>query len=260
MPAAKRILITGATRGLGRAVAILLDGLGHETLLTGRDENELARLQRQLSHAVCEPMDLADPLAARALVRLAVERLGGLDGLVNNAGTIDPIAPLGQADPASWARAIEVNLTSPALLIGEAVAELSRCQGRIVNVSTGAALKPVPGWSAYCASKAGLLHLTSVIAAEYPDIACFSLRPGVIDTAMQTAIRQSRGMREADLQRFQDLHQQGGLEPPEVPGRAAAWLVLHGPLERSGQLIEYTDAEVSAGVAKLFGVAPKQTP
>ena len=108
------------------------------------------------------------------------------------------------------------------------------------------------GWSAYCASKAGLLHLSYVVAAENPEIGCFSLRPGVIDTSMQAAIRDSSGMRSADQQRFLDLHRQGGLEPPEVPARAAVWLVLHGPKQRSGQLLDYTDPEIEAGVREML--------
>lgn len=249
----RRVLITGATGGLGEAMARLLDGLGHATLLMGRDESRLRKLQSQLRHAQWLVADLAEPLAAPEVMARSVQLLGGLDALINNGATIDPIASLAQADPQSWARAIEVNLTAPALLMAAALPHLQQTRGRIVNVSTGAAVKPTPGWSAYCASKAGLLHLTAVAALEAPEVPCFSLRPGVIDTGMQATIRESAAMRPSDHQRFLDLHRDGALEPPEVPARAAVWLALEGPTRRSGELIEYKDAEVAAGVRLLFG-------
>lgn len=248
----KRVLVTGATGGLGEAMVRLLDGLGHQTLLTGRDETRLKQLAGELKQAQWLTADLAEPQTGANLVARAVSMLGGLDALINNGATIEPIAPLVEADPAAWARAIEVNLTAPALLMAAALPHLERSEGRVVNISTGAALKPTAGWSAYCASKAGLLHLTAVAALEHPRVPCFSLRPGVIDTGMQVAIRESGGMRAADHKRFVDLHREGALEPPQVPARAAVWLALKGPAERSGQLIEYKDAEVAAGVRHLF--------
>jgi NAD(P)-dependent dehydrogenase (short-subunit alcohol dehydrogenase family) len=252
----KRVLLTGATGGLGQAVAWLLDQLGHRTLLSGRDPNALSALADRLSQAEVLCTDLAESQAPDRLVQVALERLGGLDGVINNAGTIAPIAPLSEASLADWTKAMQVNLTAPAMIMRAALPALRQSGGRIVNISTGAALKPMPGWSAYCASKAGLLQLSRVVAVENPEVGCFSLRPGVIDTGMQAAIRDSSGMRTSDQQRFFDLHQQGALEPPQVPARAAVWLVLQGPLERSGQLIEYTDAEVVSGVEALAKLIP----
>ena len=248
-----RLLVTGATGGLGGAIVRLLDGLGHRTVITGRDEKRLRELASELSHAHPLTWDLSDARAATDIVEQAVTMLGGLDAVINNGATIDPIAPLAQAEAESWARAIVVNLTAPALLMAAALPHLEKSQGRLVNISTGAAVKPMAGWSAYCASKAGLLQLTAVVALEHPQVPCFSLRPGVIDTGMQAAIRQSQGMRDVDYKRFADLHSDGGLEPPEVPARAAIWLALQGPAARSGQLIEYTDAEVKSGIEQLFG-------
>ncbi len=248
----KRILITGASQGLGQAIAEALDELGHRTVLSARNAEQLDEVARALQGASVLPADLADLDKLPHLVEGARQKMGGLDGLINCAGTIDPIATLQDSDPATFGRAIEVNLTAPALLMKAALPHLRESQGRIVNVSSGAAIKPMPAWGAYCASKAGLLMLTSLVALEAPEVGCFSLRPGVIDTAMQSAIRQSAGMKESDKRRFLDLHEKGGLEPPEVPARAASWLVLEGPLTLNGQLVEYADEAVKAGVRKLF--------
>ena len=133
-----------------------------------------------------------------------------------------------------------------------ALPHLQETEGVVLNISTGAAVKVVQGWSAYCASKAGLLHLTSVAAVENPKLRFYSLRPGVIDTAMQNEIRNSSGMTEADKSKFQALKQNDQLEPPEVPARSAVWLLLQGPKQRSGEFIQYTDEEVVRGVERLF--------
>lgn len=251
-----RILVTGATRGLGESIARLLDQLGHSTLLLGRSGHALEKLQQELNHARVLACDLTQTDQVPAIVDHALEQLGGLDGLINNAGTIEPIASMRMIKAQAWTDAIALNLTAPALLMQACLPQLSLAHGRIVNISSGAAIKPMAGWGAYCASKAGLLHLSAVIASEEPQVGCFSLRPGVIDTDMQHQIRQSHdGMHAGDRERFLALHSEGKLLPAQVPARAACWLVLRGPLTRSGTLIEHTDPEVLAGIDSLFAAS-----
>lgn len=252
MGSTKRILVTGATRGLGEAVARGLDQLGHHTFLVGRDQKKLEQLEEELSQARVAALDLGRPEHLEALVENAVSQLGGLDGLINSAGVIEPIGLLSELTPADWEAALRVNLTGPAMLMAAALPHLQKSGGRVVNISSGAAVKPTPGWGAYCAAKAGLLALSQVVAAEQTEVACFSLRPGVIDTEMQRQIRESSKMPEEAHARFLDLHRQGKLEPPEVPARAAIWLALEGPRERSGEFIEYTDPRVKEGISQLF--------
>lgn len=249
----KRVLVTGANRGLGEAIARGLDALGHRTVLVGRDEAALSRVASELSQAQVLVQDLAETEKLAGLVEAAVSLMEGLDGLVNNAGVIEPMGTVDQLEPAAWEHAMRINLNAPAMLMAAALPHLRKSRsGRIVNISSGAAVKPTPGWGAYCTAKAGLLALASVVAAEEKNVACFSLRPGVIDTGMQQEIRKSQAMPRASHARFLELHQQGQLEPAEVPAKAAIWLLLHGPVERSGEFVEYTDERVQAGVAKLF--------
>lgn len=255
-PAPRRILLTGATQGLGEAIARGLDSLGHRTFLMARNQDKLEQLEDELSHASVAAIDLAQPEQRGTVVELAVARLGGLDALINNAGTIEPIGPVGSLSPSAWEKALRVNLTAPVLLMAAALPYLQESRGRVVNISSGAAVKPTKGWGAYCAAKAGLLALSTVFAVEESGVACFSLRPGVIDTEMQQRIRSSQRMPSDAQQRFLELHQKGELEPPEVPARAAIWLALEGPLERSGEFIEYKDSQIQAGVAALFACDP----
>jgi NAD(P)-dependent dehydrogenase (short-subunit alcohol dehydrogenase family) len=248
----KVLIVTGASRGLGQAITSQLAGLGCKVLACARSEKNLKELWDKSDEVEWTVSDLSNLNEAQRLVDLALEKFGRLDGVVNNAGMIEPIDRLEDSDPQDWARAITVNLTAPALLMRAALPHLKRQKGRIVNVSSGAAIKVMEGWSAYCTSKAGLLHLTKIAATECPEVAFFSLRPGVIDTQMQKEIRSSSGMTQADLEKFRGLKDSGELEPPEVPARSAVWLALHGPFDRSGEFIQYTDEQVVAGTEQLF--------
>ena len=241
---AKNIIVTGASRGLGESICRQLSQLGHRVLATARNEEALRTLWGSDPNVQYFAADLAKPTAADEIIRTAIERFEQIDGLINNAGTIAPIGVLTDNPSADWAECIQVNLTAPALLMRAALPHLKKSGGRVVNISSGAAVKVVQAWSAYCASKAGLLHLSSVLAAENPEVAIFSLRPGVIDTKMQEQIRNSDGMQSADFEKFQNLHREAQLLPPEVPAASAVCLVLRGPLERSGEFIQHTDEEL----------------
>lgn len=248
----KVVLVTGASRGLGASIVSLLSSLGHKVLATARSGQALEDMWGDDPQVHWVESDLVQPESPELLVQQCLSHFGQLDGLINNAGTIHPIESLEKSEASDWARAIQVNLTAPALLMKAALPHLKQQKGRVVNISSGAAVKVISGWSAYCTSKAGLMHLTKAAALENPEVGFFSLRPGTIDTQMQNEIRQSTAMTEADLTKFRGLKSGGRLNPPEVAGRSATWLVLHGPPSRSGEFIQYTDDVVLAGVKDLF--------
>ncbi len=138
--------------------------------------------------------DVSDYAAVEALVAATESAIGRLDALINNAGVIEPIATIADSDPAAWARNIEINLIGAynpirAVLPGMIAAG----GGTIVNVSSGAAIRPLEGWSAYCSAKAGLHMLTRAIALETDgkNIRVFGFQPGTTDTDMQVQIRAS---------------------------------------------------------------------
>ena len=241
------VLITGASRGLGAAIARFLNAAGCHLVLAARTREPLEDLASQCSRALVVSCDLAEAGQANGLVESALKEFGRLDAVVHNAGVLGPLDRLAEADPQSWEYNLRVNLLAPMLLTRAALPHLRHPQGRIVHISTGAAVKPMEGWSAYCASKAGLLHLSSVIAAEEPEVISVSLRPGVIDTAMQAEIREqgAHGMTQDKWKNFVNLKEQGQLEPPEVPGRVAAWLALHAPKEWSGEFLQYSEERLS---------------
>lgn len=121
-------------------------------------------------------------------------------------------------------------------------------QGRIIDVTSGAASLPIPGLSAYCASKAALNIFNKCLAKEEPEVTVVAFEPGTVDTAMQTFIRAEGqpAMLSADHAMFVSFHQQGLLRPPEVPGRALAHLALRAPHEWTGTIVSWDDPRVQS--------------
>ena len=194
----KIALVTGASRGLGEGVARGLAREGATVMLLARDGDLVQTVARGITadggQAAALACDVADYASVERAVADTRKRFGGLDVLINNAGVIEPIGPLADSDPVAWARAIQINLIG-AYNVVRAVLDgmLAAGGGTIVNVSSGAAHRPLEGWSAYCAGKAGLAMMTRSIALETAGqgIRIFGFSPGTIDTDMQVKIRAS---------------------------------------------------------------------
>ena len=192
------VILTGASRGIGAAAALALGRSGASLMLTARDEAQVGAVAEVVRRAggKAESMasDVSDYASVDRLVAETTQRLGPVDTLINNAGVIEPIADLATSDPAAWARNIDINLTGAYHAIRAVLPVMLKAgKGTIVNVSSGAAHRPLEGWSAYCTGKAGLAMLTRAITLEYGDkgIRVFGFAPGTIDTDMQVKIRAS---------------------------------------------------------------------
>jgi NAD(P)-dependent dehydrogenase (short-subunit alcohol dehydrogenase family) len=253
------VIITGASRGLGRATALALARLGATLILNARSASELTQLREEIvsagGRAEILAADISQPDTAERLVAAAVLHFGGLDAVINNAGVLAPLARIEDSDPRLWRRNLIVNAWAPFALVQAALPHLRRARhGRVINVSSGAAVRPTPGWSAYCASKTALNMFTGVLAAEEPDLTAVALRPGVIDTSMQRALREhgAGAMSPEQYQDFVQRYRQGQLLPPELPARVLAALALHAPHEWSGRFIRWDDPEVQELVAETF--------
>jgi 3-oxoacyl-[acyl-carrier protein] reductase len=194
----KVALVTGASRGLGEGAARALASAGASVMLVARDGALVANVAGDITanggRAEAMACDVSHYAAIEKVVALTTSRLGGLDILVNNAGIIEPIAEIASSDPKAWAQNITINLIGAynavrAVLPGM----LAAGGGTIVNVSSGAAYRPLEGWGAYCSGKAGLAMLTRAIELETRDkgIRVFGFSPGTIDTDMQVKIRAS---------------------------------------------------------------------
>jgi NAD(P)-dependent dehydrogenase (short-subunit alcohol dehydrogenase family) len=246
------IIVTGASGGLGAATARILGKMGANVVLNARSEDDLNRIATDIDpegeRVLIVAGDVSQPGVGQRMVEAALDRFQRLDGLINNAGVLQPIAPIAEAAPDDWAYNVAVNLLGPFYCTRYALAALRRRRGRVVNVSSGAAVKATEGWSAYSAAKAALNHFTRVLAAEEPEVLALSFRPGVVDTAMQAEIRDegAAGMPAESYRRFVRYHEEGELLPPEVPGRALAALALSAPHAWSGDFVSWDEARVSA--------------
>jgi NAD(P)-dependent dehydrogenase (short-subunit alcohol dehydrogenase family) len=182
----KVALITGASRGLGRALARELAGRGWALVLDARGTGALDAIAGELgagTEVVAIAGDVADPAHREALAG-AVRRLGGLDLLVNNASVLGPSPQpvLSEYPLDELSRVVDVNLIAPLGLIQLVLPSLTERAGRVVNVTSDAALEPYPGWGGYGSSKAALDQLTAVLAAERPDLRIYAFDPGDMRT------------------------------------------------------------------------------
>jgi NAD(P)-dependent dehydrogenase (short-subunit alcohol dehydrogenase family) len=164
-------LVTGASRGLGRTLALALADAGADLMLTARTVADLRRTAEEAValgvQADVFPADLGHDAEIDALVAATVRRFGRLDVLVNNAGISGPTTPFVDLPTADWDAVLGLNLRAPAL-VARAAARQMRAQGggRIVNVASIGATIPIANLAAYCVSKAGLVQLTRVMALE----------------------------------------------------------------------------------------------
>ena len=244
------VIVSGASRGLGAAVAGCLAESGADLVLVAKTEAALAEITAKIEATGRQPLalgaDVSDWGACKRVADTALERFGRIDALVNNAGVVQPLAMTATADPESWQRCVAVNLLGPFHMIRAALDSLRQARGRVVNVSSGAATIALAGAGAYCATKAALNHFSSVLAAEEPEVTTVAVRPGVVDTDMQTELREqpAGGMPAGQVDYYRRLKTERQLEPPEVPGRAIAWLALNAPPEWSGQFISYDNPQI----------------
>jgi len=191
----KIALVTGASRGLGEGAARALAKEGAAVMLLARDSERVQTVAREIGGgAAALACDVSDYAAVERAVSATRKRFGGLDILVNNAGVIEPIADIASSDPAQWARNIQINLIGAYNVLRVVLDGMVKTGGgTLINVSSGAAYRPLEGWSAYCAAKAGLAMLTRAIKLETGGrgIRIFGFSPGTIDTDMQVKIRAS---------------------------------------------------------------------
>lgn len=189
----KRVLITGSSRGIGRALAERFIAEGARVAINGRDANRVARTVAELGPpATAAAGDLGCADQCEAVVDAALGAFGGLDILINNAGVF-PIASMADTDEATWDQTFAANLKSTFFTSRAALDALRESQGVIINHGSIAGLIGLANVTAYCASKAAVVHLTKSMAMELaPDIRVNCVCPTTVDNDMGwTAFRRS---------------------------------------------------------------------
>lgn len=216
----KVVIVTGASRGIGRATARVFAHHGADLVLTARTEDDLHETLQEVETAgregVVVPVDLLDESAVEAIIQAGTDRFGRLDVLVNNAGIIDN-GTIENTDLEAWKRMMQLNVTVPFRLIQTALPALEASQGSVVNVSSVAGLRSFPGILAYCVSKAGVDQLTRCAALEVAakGIRINAVNPGVV----RTNLHRAGGMKEDRYQEFvehsRSTHPIGRVGQPE---------------------------------------------
>ncbi len=216
-------VITGGATGIGKALAHALAVRKESVLIIGRREpllRETATFSRLISY-VCADVSTS---AGRKEVLACLEKEKTIQGLIHNAGIIEPIKNIGSISEMEWQQIISTNLNAPLFLTQLLYTRL--IHGRVLNISSGAAYFPVAGWAAYCTSKAALSMLTRCWQLESDDVAFASVMPGIIDTDMQAKIREASQMQPEKIDFFRRLHQKQQLVSPSTVALFLCWLLL----------------------------------
>jgi NAD(P)-dependent dehydrogenase (short-subunit alcohol dehydrogenase family) len=230
----KTLIITGASRGIGRALALELAEAGVNLVLNARDAvllNEVTGECRHLgTRAIALSGSAADSKTASKLVNAALD-LGHFYGFIQVAGVLHPGPFLWELSEAYFREVLAANVTASYQMIRFAVPELMKGDsGLAVFFGSGAAEKSIPGIAAYCAAKAAEEHLARQLAAEAPQITTFIYRPGVVETRMQQQARISKGGASPELrQTFRGFKERGELLSPEEAAKALVTILMSNP-------------------------------
>jgi len=235
----KLALITGGSKGLGKALVELYADLGWEV-------REFSRSGAGSNHVDC---DFSDASGCAAVLQLTFAELATRSWsevvLINNVGTLDPIGPVALTEPVLWRAHIQINISSCVTAAGLFLKTFTADAGdrSIVNISSGAAATPYYGWSLYCASKAALETFTQCLALEQVEqpnpVSVIAVRPGVIDTDMQSAIRSQDPQHFKDKAKFVRLKSELLLLSPDEAARKVHAVIVSSPT--SGEIYDVRD-------------------
>ena len=240
----KAAIVTGVSRGLGEALAAEL--LTRKYTVTGIGRASARRLQGVHYHfAPCDLADIAsiesslDPLF-RSIAAARPQSVC----LINNAATAEPVGALGTFDAAAVADALSVNLVAPVVLANMFVKTFARggAASLLINVSSGLAERALPGTGPYSIAKCGLEMLTRQVVADAQatELRAISVRPGVIDTGMQTFMRSQSREAFGNVDMFRDFHASGALVPPDVVAAKIVDRLVEGAVE-NGRCYSYRE-------------------
>jgi benzil reductase ((S)-benzoin forming) len=238
----KYAVITGASRGLGASVAQQLLAEGIHVISVARNENNelkhaAAKFGTGYSHFTCNLRSEEQVQTLFSEIADIVFRDAEQVFVINNAGVIEPIEVAGELDSTLVMSNVQINLTAPVLICNLILqkAKVTGIKTVIANVTSGAAERPIQGWSIYCSTKAAINMFTMTAGLELEKaesnskIIAFS--PGIMDTDMQATIRSSSEEAFAELETFKNYKESGSLRHPDTVAGALVKLILESNLE-----------------------------
>ncbi|MFC3135905.1 SDR family NAD(P)-dependent oxidoreductase [Microbaculum marinum] len=227
-------IVTGAGRGIGRAVAQTFATEGAAVVAGARSSSDLEALVEEITgrgaRAIAVAGDIGDPATSERLVRAAVETFGGCDVLANLAAIGGPVGNVEELDPDDWNQTFRINVTGTFLACRAVLPEMKRRGGgRIVNVASGLAERVQPGQSAYSATKAAVVQFSRVLAEEARDagINVNAVHPGIVRTKMVADLLSlpPEGVNESMVKRLRALDADGLIIETETSASFFVWLV-----------------------------------
>jgi NAD(P)-dependent dehydrogenase (short-subunit alcohol dehydrogenase family) len=231
----RNVLITGGSRGLGRAMAVALANQGHRVAVTGRDDRKLKEVIRELPGGVALHADVTDPAHTRSVIDEVEKDIGPVDVLINNAGIgggENGPQSLVEMDADTWWRVQETNIKGP-MLYSKAVLPgmIERSRGIIINVGSYIAIRPSPMATAYGTSKAALARFSDCLAMEVAEqgVQVFCVSPGLVLTDMTR-----------DLPFIKDIPEEEFHQPEEIASLCSA-LATGNYAALSGRFIHVSD-------------------
>ncbi|KAJ9111660.1 hypothetical protein QFC19_001018 [Naganishia cerealis] len=242
------VIVTGASKGIGlEVVKILLNKYSAKVVAVSRSVPQPLKDLADSSKGAVELVtgDVAETSTSERASATALEKFGKIDGLILNAGTLDPLGPVVKTNIADWQTAFNVNFFSLVTMLQSTAEALRQSKGKVVFVSSGAATGDTQGWAAYNSTKAAMNSLCRTFAKEEPDIASFAVRPGVVDMQAQLRLKGQSNMNADEFKRFDTLHKEGKLLPPDSPGYVIASLAVRGPTTLSGQFLNWNADELA---------------
>lgn len=205
----KQFFITGSSSGIGKALALMALEAGHKVIGISR--------RNSIEHENYSHMSI-DLNNMDSYLKINFDRNRAADSLIliNNAGWLGEVKPVSELNPDKIKRSYHINLLAPSILCKMFIdqTQQSHQERIIVNISSGAGSYPIGSWSTYCAAKAGLSLFTEVMQVDHPDLHCFAISPGIVDTEMQGEIRRLDQNDFPDKQRFIDYKNKGELSQP----------------------------------------------
>lgn len=247
--AGKASIVFGASQGIGAEIARALARDGASVVLASRRldavEAAAAAIHDEGGRALGVACDVSRAQDVAAAFATALAAFGRVDHVVNNAGIIQPIARIADGDPERWAQAVRVNLLGVYHGSREALRTFAAAgnPGVVVNLSSGAAHKPLEGWSAYCSAKAAALSLLGSLALEAKAAGArvYGFQPGAVATGMLDEIR-GAGLGYVAALPPEDLL------PPALPARVVAWLMREEAADLAGAELSIRDPALRARV------------
>ena len=242
--AGKAAIITGAGRGIGRAIALAFAQEGADVLAASRTLSEVAETAEEVRalgrHALPLKVDVSNRDEVERMVAQALEEFGKLDILVNSAGIYGAIGPLVDNDPEKWVQTVRINLFGSFFCARAVLPVMIRQRrGKIINLSGGGATSPLPNFSAYASSKAAIVRLTETLAEEIKgfNIQVNAIAPGGVNTRLTDEILAAEAAAgEEMLARTRRQKETGGV-PPERAAALAVFLASEESDGLSGRLV-----------------------